>query len=908
MLVKPGSAESYAQREAGGKGFNLYLMTREGLPVPRWIVVGARYFREVRGAHGLDEAIAAALREASPVDQYEGAAKAIRQHVLRAPLPPRVEEAVKAALAELGDAPLAVRSSAVGEDGAQRSFAGQLSTFLYVRGEKTVVAALRECWASAYSARALSYRVQSGLGLDAKVEVAVVLQHMIGSEKSGVLFSCDPVTGDPSCVMVNAVYGIGEGLVSGALDADTFVVQKDTARVLRTEVVSKPTRLVQDVAAGGLVEVPVPRELREAPALDEPELRLLSSLAERVERFYRFPQDIEWGFEGGKLYLLQARPVTTTVRNADGTLHVWDNSNIVESYGGITLPLTFTFAHYVYGQVYAQFCEILMVPQSEIRNMDPFLKNMIGIFHGRVYYNLLNWYKLTSILPGFDLNRSFMETMMGTGQALAGEIADRIKPPGFNEELASKVRRVVSGAKFAYFHATAQSMVDDFLAHFQSVHGEFRKKDYSRMPADEIKKDWHDLERRLLREWKAPIVNDFLCMVHFGLLKKLSSDWLGHLGDSLQNDLLCGEGSLESAEPTRELIRMAAVVKGDPGLRALVDATEANDMLEALQQSPHREFRERVARYIDLYGHRCMSEMKLEQKDLHQDPSFLFVCLKNYLRSGQTDLAAYEEREKEIRAGAEEKVGRALRGPKARAYFWSVKHARRAVREPGRTRQLLPHSDLRGSSARCSSAWGTTSPPSRGHRRAGGRLRRSDPGSELLGAPDGVLPCQDLRGLIDVRKKEYARYEQTEPSSRFLTRGLVYWRNEHTPSDVAEATSCSAPDQMKGTGCCPGVIEGVVKVVLSPNDDMNLSGEILVTMRTDPGWIPLYPSVSGLLVERGGLLSHSAIVAREMGLPTVVGVKGLTKRLKTGMRVRFDGQSGLIEILETPALLESSRC
>src|SRR5262249_15527416 len=147
---------------------------------------------------------------------------------------------------------------------------------------------------------------------------------------------------------------------------------------------------------------------------------------------------------------------------------------------------------------------------AEIRKMDYFLRNMLGTFHGRVYYNLLNWYKLTSVLPGFKYNRSFMETMMGTGQGLSDEIADRIKPPGFQETVGSKLKRFISGLKFLYFHFTIQKMVDGFMAYFYEVYHRYRKIDFSRMKADEILAVYQELEQKLLFEWKAPIVNDYL--------------------------------------------------------------------------------------------------------------------------------------------------------------------------------------------------------------------------------------------------------------------------------------------------------------------------------------------------------------------------------------------------------------
>jgi len=172
---------------------------------------------------------------------------------------------------------------------------------------------------------------------------------------------------------------------------------------------------------------------------------------------------------------------------------------------------------------------------------------------------------------------------------------------------------------------------------------------------------------------------------------------------------------------------------------------------------------------------------------------------------------------------------------------------------------------------------------------------------DLFGSLEGFSSVFNFKELIKVRKSEYAKYADIFPDPRFSTRGPVYFQNNHSPSqtDVEIDDSDLPENAMRGIPCCAGVVEGEVKVIMSPDDDLSLSGQILVTKRTDPGWVPLYPSASALLVERGGLLSHSAIVAREMGLPTIVSIKGLTDRLETGMKIRMDGETGLIEILES---------
>ena len=587
---------------------------------------------------------------------------------------------------------------------------------------------------------------------------------------------------------------------------------------------------------------------------------------------------------------MQSRPISTVVNNEDGVLNIWDNSNIIESYGGLTLPLTFTFARYVYHQVYVQFCEILMVSPKKIREMDYFLKNMLGLFNGRVYYNLLNWYKLTSILPGYKYNRSFMETMMGTNKSLEAEIADRIRPPVSQ----SKLIKFLTGLKFLYYHFVIQKKIDEFLLYFNRVYERYRKLDYSTMIADEILVIYHELENSLLREWKAPIINDYLCMVHFGILNKLTKRWLGNLGDSLQNDLLCGQGNLESAEPTRALIRMATEVKNNQKLKQLILDTPVEDTMEALNQSHFQDFKKRIDHYINLYGYRCMNEMKLEQKDLYQDPSFLFVCLKNYLQSSTVNLEELDRKEREIRVEAENKVNKYLRGFKKIVYLWSLKNVRKAVRNRENTRfcRTRIYGVVRAWFYNIGRAYTM-------------RSIINQPGdifylelNELLGTQEGTLTIQNLKSLIDLRKKEYKSYEDIELPNRFKTRGPVYWMNDNSnPVIATEEDTKLANGILKGTGCCPGVVEGKVKIVFSSKDDLQLNGEILVATRTDPGWIPLYPMISGLLVERGSLLSHSAIVAREMGIPTIVGIAGLTQKLKNGMVIKMNGQNGQIEIL-----------
>lgn len=886
LIITHDSLIPYVRSRAGGKGANLHALTRAGLAVPEWFVLPTTAFDYFIREKKLQDKLTKAL-ELSPAQ----AADEIEKMFLSAGMPQDLAALVLEHWeSRLDRGMVSVRSSAADEDGSSHSFAGQLSSYLYLDNPDTIVESVLRCWASGFTERGLVYRKENGL-TSSGVKVAVVVQRMIDPEVSGVMFTQDPTKPNRHALMINAVYGVGEGLVGGHLDPDTWTLAPDGS-VIEENLVDKDKKWVR-AEGGGCHEVNL-QKVETGPCLEKKHLAELAEMAQKIEALYRFPQDVEWAYKDGKLWLLQSRPITTGVVSHQGRLFVWDNSNIVESYGGLTKPLTFGFARYVYHQVYVQFCEVLMVPHKHIREMDFFLRNMLGLFYGRVYYNLLNWYKLTSILPGYKFNRSFMETMMGTNETLADEIADRVRPPSFDESLGAKFRKILTGFKFFWFHLTIQSMVDKFLHNFHIVWDRYRAKDYNAMPSDEIYEEYKKLEVEMLWQWHAPIINDFLCMVHFGVFKKLTDKWLGHLGAGFSNDLLAGNGNLESAEPTRRLITLAGEVEKDRELKALIMSTAADEALEALRQSPHHQFYRHVQDYLDRYGFRCMSEMKLEQKDLHQDPSLFFVFLKNIINAGQTDLEVYEKREREIRENAESLLAQNITGLRGLVYKWSLHHARKAVRNRENTRFCRTRIygvvramffgigrdyTLRGIITHPEDIFYITL-------------------EELKGSLEGFNTIQNLKEVIELRKKQYAEYENQEPAPRFATRGPTYWNNSHFPPEEEIDLGDLKENEMKGLGCCPGVIEGVVKVIMSPDDDLTMNGEILVTHRTDPGWIPLYPSASGLLVERGGLLSHSAIVAREMGLPTVVSVKGLTKRLKTGMRVRFNGETGLIEILE----------
>jgi pyruvate,water dikinase len=342
------------------------------------------------------------------------------------------------------------------------------------------------------------------------------------------------------------------------------------------------------------------------------------------------------------------------------------------------------------------------------------------------------------------------------------------------------------------------------------------------------------------------------------------------------------------------LLRLAAEARQDPELSRLLRESNPEDLAAAIPTDPrHPRFAAEIARYLDLYGFRCVNELKLEEPSLRDRPAFLYQILRNYLAAdpASLDVAAMEEREKRIRREAEERAFASIRSGWRRAVFRRVLgNARLGVKN--RENLRFARTRIYGLLRELLRAVGedfTTQ----------GLLDAQDDIfyltlDEVWDYVRGRAVTTDLRALAALRRKEFDTYRQetAPPADRFETFGLPYSRNRLRGRPRAAVVE--ADGVLRGTGCCPGIVTGPVKVLRTPNEDAKLDGEILVAERTDPGWVPLYPAVSGLLIERGSILSHSAIVAREMGIPTIVGIAGLVETLKTGQVVTMDGAAGTV--------------
>ena len=826
--------------------------------------------------------------------------------------PPAVRAELDAALVATGLAghAAAVRSSATAEDGVMASFAGQFESVLGVPlepGGEALWEAIRRVRDSALSAHALAYGAGHGAPAPA---MAVLVQEMVEPVAAGVAFDADPVTGDRGTIVVSAVWGLGEALVRGDSDADTFRLSfADGEWRVRERAIAVKTHAV--VARNGRTElVALPPEHAAAPSLTDALAAAVAAWTRAVSDAFGAPQDLEWALAGEppRVVLLQARPITTLRGDAPPpdpgapaglgpARRVWDNSNIVESYSGVTTPLTFTFARAVYEDVYRQFCTLMGVPKPLLESHSDVFANLLGLVRGRVYYQLLNWYRTLALLPGFAFNRGFMERMMGVRERLE----DPPAPPSSGDRLRDLARLVAMVARMARESAKLKREVPAFHARVEAELARQAGEDYARRAPAELAAIYARLELDLLGHWRAPLVNDFFAMLFFGVLGKLVERWLSGAPPTLVNDLLCGEGGIVSTEPARAVMALAREVAADPELSAaFAGERDAARLWRRLHEPAFAPFAAKLEAYVARFGDRCMNELKLETVTLREDPGFLLEMVRAYAGHGVADPEAALAREKAIRAAAEARVKGVLWGPKAWAFAWVLGQARARVRD--RENLRFERTRVFGLVRRLFLAMG-------GHLAAEGVLAEPRDAffltlEELLGRAGRSGPAPGFPARVAARRARFAAWTRaTAPPDRFETAGGIGDWLAHAPPELAALVPAAPPggDALLGLGCCPGVVRARVRVVHDPAHARDLAGSILVAERTDPGWTLLFPALAGLLVQRGSLLSHSAIVAREMGIPCVVGIPHLLETLKDGDEVEMDGTSGIVRRLAAAA-------
>ncbi|MEO1534891.1 MAG: PEP/pyruvate-binding domain-containing protein [Planctomycetota bacterium] len=774
-----------------------------------------------------------------------------------------LEQLVDAACERLGSSngTFAVRSSALAEDGSDHSFAGQFDSFLHVPARE-VADHVRRVWESAHSQHAAAYA--SERGTDTRVVMAVLVQRMIHPTCAGVAFAVDPVTGD-EVTTISFVAGTADRLVSGEESGHDLRVDRE-GRVERGGSADESSSFLGDAVA-----------------------RDIASVVAGISRTRGAPQDVEWAWDGSALHIVQARPITSA---PSGELAVWDNSNIAESYAGVTTPLTFSFARRAYEEVYRTFCRQLGVSKAVTAERDEVFRHMLGSLRGRVYYNLMNWYRLIAMLPGYRVNAPFMEQMMGVESALpdaALELLRREAAP--NAGVLGSVRAVLgvtrSIAALVYRHTTLRRRIRSF----ESLLETSLRTDadpFAGRSTHELVREYRLLECRLLPRWDAPILNDFFAMIFVGLLRKLC-DRVSDDGEGLHNALLLDVGDIVSVQPARRIEAMAEHVRSSDGrlLKLLADADGTT--LDCVKDWP--DFRSQVDDYIQTFGDRCLQELKLETPTLRDDPTPLLRSV-----AAMASRSPREAMNQPKAIASDARLRECLRGRPvtALAARFVVPRARARVRDRenlrfARTRVFGYVRRLFVALGQQFAALGLLDEP---------RDIFFLEVEETLGLATGVSTLLDPRATASARREEFERQQNEPPLPvRFETRGPVNpVRPIVRPKPAVEVDRTSPT--LQGVGCCPGLVRGRARVVTDPVGVRLAPGDILIAERTDPGWVMLFPAASAIAVQHGSVLSHTSIVARELGLPCAVAVPGLLDRVADGDPIEVDGSAGTVTLVE----------
>lgn len=783
----------------------------------------------------------------------------------------------------------AVRSSALIEDNKLQSFAGQFDSFLNIN-KTEIEEHILKVFLSGLTEQIIVYLNSFDINIE-DIIPSVIIQEQLNPDAAGVAFSVNPISGNFNECVISAVYGLGNSLVNGNLNADNYIIDKNNFNIEKN--ISK--KEFKEICINNKTElVKIKENLKEQSVLTDEQIKKINELCNSTSLAFNIPQDIEWAIVDNKLYLLQSRPITTlkNIKPTNGILTTWDNSNICESYGGIVAPLTYSFIKKAYSEVYKQMCFMFKVDKNIIEKNQYTFDHMLGYINGRVYYNMISWYKLISILPGYNVNKNFMIQMMGAKEGLSEEGLAIVDKDNTDLGKFKETLKLIKGIKsLLYNNRKIKFYTERF---YSNVEEALSNKNLSTMNLEELTLYYREIENKLIRKWDAPVINDFFAMVFYGLLKSLSFKYSSEELGPIYNDLLCGDGQIISTQPPKLIKKIAHNISMEDEDEEIIDILLNGSILEIkIMLHKHQKIEKLINEYIEKFGNRCLEELKLETETLKENPLNLYRSIGAIAyKVNQGNLK--EVNEEKIKKEAELKVEKILTNPiKKCIYNYVVNKARYYVRNRenlrfertrvfGKVREIVNEIGNRMYSFNI-----IDNPKDIFYLEL----------DEILNYTEGNSTDFNLKNVINLRKEFENEYKKINMPNRFDTRGSVNTSNIIENINNLKNENINDTDIITGTGCCPGLVKGIAKKVTDPKNADLLPGEILIAERTDPGWIMLFPVASAVIVEKGSLLSHASIVTREMGIPSIIGVDNLMNIIDSGDLIEIDGSSGIIKIL-----------
>jgi pyruvate,water dikinase len=845
----------------GGKAAGLAQLQRAGFSVPDGICLTTELCRAA--LRQLDVAARVEALAADPhIDPQTRSDRLadIRRLVETAPLPPSIVDAIHGAVMTVRtdwNGMLAVRSSAVLEDHPDASHAGIHASFVGQYAAPAVVARVKSCWASLWSERAWAYRERLGIP-HADAAMAVIVQRFVAGGRAGVAFSADPLSGDSATVVIEAVRGTGEAIVGGTLTPEQYRVT-----------ISGETTAVHAERSSA------------RPVLGGAEIRTLARVVKRVEHALQQPVDVEWVYDGDTLWLVQSRPMRRGAPRREETL--WTRANLKEVFPDLPSPLAASYVEVALNRMFREYHSA----QGYAVRADT---GLVRVFRGRPYLNLTLMTHMTVVRGG---NPSIVARLFGGAMPSGAPVERPVSRPVMDLRQGARLVRELLTTIFLTPRRAERL--------FRTMRR--RAKRYAAVPLERL--DDAAVSQHLIRLANTLLHPATLRRLHeivsaqsraYMILERLLAAWIPAEAGRLLAQLVTGLGTLPNTRLTYRLVALSEVARAEPRVEAFL--MEARDR-EALRTYPAvlggTRFLADLDEVLREFGHRGPFESDVMSPRFEEQPELLLEIIQTYLRAPALENPArHEAYRRRLREGAEREVRVALRD---RPWLTFVLQST-ILSVVGRALQRLV-------AQRDENRHVTTLLVAHLRRVALEIGRRAARKGSFAAADDvffvrwdefaGVLtgPRRDWRTLVAERRRERARNETV--SAPDLLRG-------------DESADDDAPHGLGGFGVSPGRVTGTVKIIKSPADLRALGGEIAVVSAIEPSLTSIFPLVTGLIAEIGGLLSHGAILAREYGLPAVVNAKDITRRLHDGDRIELDGTSGRIRLLGRESTAGNGAC
>jgi len=867
--------------KVGGKGWNLGRLVRYGFPVPAGGIISTEAYSLFIEENGLisvqrklwDNITTTNISEKSSLRSLAG----FRAKIMSGTLPPGVEKEIASWLESLGNPvrSMAIRSSASLEDSGAVSFAGIHESFLNVSGIQNIAEAIKGCYASLWTPRAVSYRRRFNIS-DEELLPAVVIMDMVKAEAAGIGFTCDPKTGKQDVLVINANYGLGESVVSGMVEPDEYHLGTDTImpKIIAKQTGKKEGKTVPKDGGGTVfLDRDNSENYNKGQVLADEDILKLALLIQRVYEALgegEQHQDVEWVFNGKDFFLVQSRPVTSLPRYTYPELKVqpdyWSNANTKDALPMVLSTLNRKVVATLFGGIVSAPFRAVGYP------ILPGLKYM-RVYLGRVYMNMssLQWEYFDAL--GF--------TPAETNEAAGGHTPEIHIPPGKKEDKKAIRRRIWYKVKLMFTISKFQRKAkQEFVKNRRAI------KWFNCSLSDMSDKALLDALEKSIRLAVAFTTIPGMMNISTGFPLKMLKDILEKSfpgrGSALINDILTGQGSITTAEHGYRLMELAEEARKDPVSMEFF-TSENYEPLSLEEKLPGGSaFKQAFQAYLDEYGHRAVYEGDLANPRWRENPTYLLDIVRSMLNTADSAKMRAVQREKGERAWWEIRSGVSL-FKRMLVRYWAGKTVRgMEMREEAKSGLVRMAEPMRVITLEI-----------------GRRLVER----EVLERKEDVFNCSfpdlvsilvghwDGRGLAVLLKDRMKRKKHLDS---LVAPDIISDENPHH-STTLQVTPDPEGNALSGIGIATGRVTGTARLICHPDEGIRLNpGEVLVALFTDPGWTPLFLKAAALIMETGGSLSHGAIVAREFGIPAVINVPGVMKAMNDGQTVTVDGGEGKV--------------